>query len=89
MAIWISSYKIRQIDKKQMGSLCNSVCSTLQIPVRSELAPEVVNVFINLSGKWVSSELQKFDDDSKIARASSDKKKRPKKLQISLMKPSG
>lgn len=63
-----------------MDSLCNGVCSTLQNPVRSELAPEVVNVFINLLGKWLSSELQKFDDDSKIARASSDqKKKQPKK----------
>lgn len=57
-----------------MDSLCNVVCSTLQIPARSELVPEVLNVFINHLGKWVSSESQKFDDDSKIARTSSDQK---------------
>ena len=44
----------------------------------SELAPGIVNSFINDLGKWVNREFRKFDDDTelfKIARASSDQKK--------------
>ena len=61
-----------------MDSFCNRVCSTLGVPVGSELAPGIVNSFINDLGKWVNREFRKFDDDTelfKIARASSDQKK--------------
>lgn len=60
-----------------MDSFCNAVCSTLGVPVGSELAPGVVNVFISDLGKWVSREFRKFGDGTelfKIAKTNSKQK---------------